>query len=81
MTHNGVEYTQHALLHIDDILDIMDEHERFLREDIGKRFILKEKSIGSPEQCTGNKVSQVSLENGYKCALVHLNMLKMLLRM
>ena len=45
----------------------MEEPERFLREELGKRFTLKEKAIGSPEQYLGNKVSQVTLENGFKC--------------
>ena len=39
----------------------------FLREELGKRFTLKEKSIGAPEQCLGNNVSLVTLENGVKC--------------
>ena len=45
----------------------MEEPETFLREELGKRFTLKEKSIGAPEQCLGNKVSLVTLENGVKC--------------
>ena len=64
---NGVEYYQYVLLYTDDILAIMEEPERFLREELGKRFTLKEKSIGPPEQYLGNKVSLVTLENGTKC--------------
>ena len=64
---NGVEYYQYILLYTDDILAIMEEPERFLREELGKRFTLKEKSIGPPSQYLGNKVSQVTLENGTKC--------------
>ena len=45
----------------------MEEPEKFLREELGKRFTLKEKSIGPPEQYLGNKVSLVTLENGVKC--------------
>ena len=56
-----------VLLYTDDILAIMEELETFLREELGKGFILKEKSIGSPEQCLGNEVSLVALENGVKC--------------
>ena len=44
----------------------MEEPETFLREELGKRFILKEKSIGAPEQHLGNKVSLIALENGVK---------------
>ena len=51
----------------DDILAIMEESERFLREHLGKRFALKEKSIGAPEQYLSNKVSKVTLENSVKC--------------
>ena len=64
---NGVEYYQYVLLYTDDILAIMEEPERFLREELGKRFTLKEKSIGPPEQYLGNKVSKVTLANGKEC--------------
>ena len=40
---NGVKYYQFVLLYTDDILAIMEEHENFLREELGKRFTLKEK--------------------------------------
>ena len=55
------------MLHTDDNLCIVEEPERFVREEFGKRFTLKEKSIRSTEYYVGNKVSQVSLENGVKC--------------
>ena len=45
----------------------MEEPDAFLREELGKRFTLKEKSIGALEQCLGNKVSLVTIENGVKC--------------
>ena len=45
----------------------MEEPETFLREELGKRLTLKEKSIGSPEQCLGNKVSLIVLENAVEC--------------
>ena len=44
----------------------MEEPNTFRREELGKRFTLKEKSIGAPEQHLGNKVSLVTLENGVK---------------
>ena len=46
---DGVEYYQHVLIYTDDILAIIEEPEKFLREELGKRFTLKEKSIGAPE--------------------------------
>ncbi len=65
---NGTDYYQYVLLYTDDILAIMEEPERFLREELGRRFTLKdEKSIEPPTQYLGNKVSQVTLENGVTC--------------
>jgi hypothetical protein len=64
---DGTEYWQYALLYTDDILAIMEEPEKFLREELGVRFTIKEKSIGPPTQYLGNKVSQVTMENGTKC--------------
>ena len=63
---NGVEYYQYILLYTGNILAIMEEPERFLREDLSKWLTLKEKSIGSPEQYLENKVWQVTLENSTK---------------
>ena len=40
----------------------MEEPERFLHDELGNVFTLKEKSIGPPTQYLGNKVSQVTLE-------------------
>ena len=45
----------------------MEEPERFLRDELGNYFTLKEKSIGPPTQYLGNKVNLVTLENGCKC--------------
>ena len=39
----------------------MEDLKKFLTEEFGKRFKLKETSIGPPTQCLGNKVSQVTL--------------------
>ena len=46
---------------------ITEEPERFLRDELGNVFTLKENSIGPPTQYLGNKVSQVTLENCTKC--------------
>ena len=63
---DGTTYWQYVLLYTDDILAIMEEPEKFLREELGKRFTLKEASIGPPTQYLGNKVSEVTLDNGNK---------------
>lgn len=64
---DGTEYYQMVLLYTDDILAIMDDPEPFIRDELGKRFTIKEKSIGPPSQYLGNKVSQVTLESGAEC--------------
>ena len=45
----------------------MEDIEGFLDEELGRRFTLKYKSICSPEQHIGNKVSQLTLKNDIKC--------------
>lgn len=62
---DGSEYWQYVLLYTDDILCVMEHPEKFLREEMGTRFTLKE--IGPPTQYLGNKVSNVTLENGTSC--------------
>ena len=62
----GTEYWKYVILYTDDILAVMEEPEKFLREEVGKRFTLKQKSIGTPTQYIGNKVSQVTMANGTK---------------
>ncbi len=64
---DGSKYWQYVLLYTDDILCIMENPDKFLRNEIGTRFTLKEKSIGPPTQYLGNKVSQVTLDNGTTC--------------
>ena len=44
----------------------MEEPENFLREEVGKRFTLKEKSIGPPTQYLVNKLSDVTMKDGTK---------------
>ena len=61
--YDGALYCQLVLPYIDDIFAIMEELERFLRKELGARFILKVNSIGPPTQDLGNKVSQVTLDN------------------
>ena len=45
----------------------MEEPEKIIQEELGYRFTVKEKYIGPPTQYLGNKVSNVTLENGTKC--------------
>jgi hypothetical protein len=46
----------------------MEEPEKFIREELGHHFKVKENSIvGPPTQYLGNKVSEVTMENGVKC--------------
>ena len=40
---DGSKYYQYVLLYTDDILAVMEEPERFLRDEFGKCFALKEK--------------------------------------
>ena len=63
---NGTKYWSYVLLYVDDILAIMEDPELFIRDELGKRFTVKEKSIGLPDKYLGNKISQVTLENGNK---------------
>ena len=64
---DGTRYYQYVLLYTDDILAVMEEPEKFLREELGNYFTLKGKSIGPPTQYLGNKVSKVTLDNGKEC--------------
>ena len=64
---DGTEYYQYVLLYTDDILACMEEPEGFIRDELNSIFTLKEESIGPPTQYLGNKVSEVTLDNGVKC--------------
>ena len=62
---NGTPYWEYILLYCDDApLVVSMNGEKLLREEVGKYFVLKEKSIGPPTIYLGNKVSKVTLENG-----------------
>ena len=45
----------------------MEEPEKLICTELGARFTIKEKSIGKPSQYLGNKVSEMTLENGITC--------------
>ena len=64
---DGTEYNQYILLYTDDIQCVMEDPRKFLLDEFSQRFKLKEKSIGPPTQYLGNKVSQVTLDNGTSC--------------
>ena len=64
---DGTEYMQYVLLYTDDILCIMGKTRKFLLEEFVQRFKLKAKSIGPPTQYLGNKVSNVTLDDGTTC--------------
>lgn len=63
---SGEKYWEYVLLYVDDALCISMNGERVLEDEIGKYFYIKEGSVGPPDIYLGNKVSQVTLENGVK---------------
>ena len=52
---DGTEYYEYVLLYTDDCLVISDNAEKILRNEIGKSFRLKEKSIGDPGKYLGGE--------------------------
>ena len=42
----------------------MESPEQFIREELDSYFVVKPKSIGKPTQYLGNKVTEVTLDNG-----------------
>ena len=64
---DGTPYYEYVLLYTDDCLVISDNAEAILRNEIGKSFTLKEKSIGDPGQYLGGKLRKVTLDNGVDC--------------
>ena len=63
---DGSTYYAYILLYTDDALVIGENAERILRQELGRYFMLKEKSIGPPTIYLGGQVRQVELENGVK---------------
>ena len=61
---DGTPYWEYILLYCDDALVVSMNGENVLREELGKFFVLKDKSIGPPTIYLGNKVSKVTLDNG-----------------
>ena len=63
---DGGKYWEYVLLYTDDVLIISENGEAVLREEIGKYFVLKEKSIGPPDIYLGGKMRKLELDNGVK---------------
>ena len=57
----GARYWAYVLLHVDDLLVIIENSEDFIRDEIGRCFHIKERSIGKPDKYLGNKFSEVTL--------------------
>ena len=64
---DNTDYWEYVLLYVDDCLCISTHPEKIIREEIGKYFLMKEASIGTPDIYLGGKVSQVELETGEVC--------------
>ena len=64
---DGSEYYEYILLYTDDALVISENAERVLRDELGRYFTLKEKSIGPPDKYLGGNVRKVTLKNGVEC--------------
>ena len=60
------DYWEYVILYVDDGLVVSDHYENMLREEIGKYFKIKDKSIGPPDVCLGGNMRRFKLENGYK---------------
>ena len=64
---DGSEYYQYLILYTDDILYIGEKPQDFMLNEIGEKFTFKAPSIGPPKQYLGNKMTQVTLDNGAVC--------------
>ena len=62
----GTDYWEYVILYVDDCLVVSYHGEKMLREEFGKYFKIKEKSIGLPEVYLGGNMRRVKLENGSK---------------
>jgi hypothetical protein len=54
------------LLYVDDVLVISELADKVLRNKIGQRFVLREEFIGPPSIYLGEKLQEITLENGVK---------------
>jgi hypothetical protein len=64
---DGTEYYEYILLYTDDALAVGEQAEAILQNELGRYFILKEKSIRPPKIYLGGNVQKVVLDNGVEC--------------
>jgi hypothetical protein len=64
---DGAEYYEYILLYTDDALCVGENAENVLRNELGRYFPLKVKSVSSPMIYLGGHVRKVQLENGVEC--------------
>jgi hypothetical protein len=60
----GEEYYEYVLLYVDNVLVISEGAEQVLRLGIGQHFVLRKESIGKLSNYLGEKLQEVTLENG-----------------
>ena len=63
---DGKDYWEYVLLYVDYCLVVSNHGEKMLREEIGKYFKSKEKSIGLLNVYLGGNMRRVKLDNGSK---------------
>ena len=79
---DGNTYYEYILLYVDDALVVNENAESILRNELGRYFHLKEKSIVQPTIYLGGSVRNVQLQNGvWAWSLAHHNMYNLLSRM
>ena len=60
---DGTKYSEYALLYTDDVMVVSERGEKFLRNELGNYFELKEESIIPPKIYLGGSMSKVVLRN------------------
>ena len=63
---DGTDYWEYILLYVDECVVVSYHSENILREEIGKYFKLKEKSIGPPDIFRSGKMRRVKVDNDSK---------------
>ena len=63
---DGTDYWEYVLLYVDDCLVVSDHGEKMLRQETGKYFKLKQKSIGQLYFYLGGKMRLINIDNGSK---------------